>query len=97
LFFFKLKDKDRQIIKDHFNGFNREFEAIYETQRQYFIPAGQNELAVKLRGNNNLIVISQYKRFYQRYATINFATNRDKYVKYTPEELERRMNEFFTG
>ncbi|CAF0945163.1 unnamed protein product, partial [Brachionus calyciflorus] len=83
----KLKDKDRQLLKDRFSGFNKEFEDIYEAQKRYYIPVEQNELADEIRQDNVLYVGSQYQKFYNIYSKINFATNKDKYVKYTPEAL----------
>ena len=80
-----------------FKGFNKEFEEIYETQKQYYIPSEQNDLAEMLRQDNAIYIISQYKRFYDRYERLNFATNRDKYIKYTPELLTAKMNEFFNA
>ena len=93
----KLKDKERQLLKDRFSGFNKEFEEIYEAQKKYYIPAEQAELAKMIREDNTLYIIGQYKRFYDAYGSINFATNKSKYVKYAPDELGARIREFFTA
>lgn len=93
----KMKEKERQLLKDKFSGFNKEFEEIYETQKRFYIPAEQTELAEILRQDNTIYIISQYKRFYDTYARLNFATNRDKYVKYAPEELAAKIREFFSA
>ena len=61
----QLKDRDRQLLKDRFNGFNKEFENIYETQKSYIIPAEQNELAKELIVENEFYIGSQYKKFYE--------------------------------
>ena len=78
-------------------GFNKEFEDIYETQIRYYIPSEQSELADMMRQDNILYVNSQYKKFYETYSNLNFATNKDKYVKYSPELLAARMREFFNA
>lgn len=78
-------------------GFNKEFEDIYEAQKHYYIPNEQAELAQMLRQDNILYIVTQYKRFYDVYSKYNFATNREKYIKYTPELLEARMREFFSA
>jgi hypothetical protein len=57
----------------------------------------QADLAKMVRQDNSVYIIGQYKRFYDAYAKLNFATNREKYVKYKPEELDARMREFFTA
>lgn len=93
----KLKDKERQLLKDRFSGFNKEFEEIYESQKKFYIPSEQSELAEILRQDNTIYIISQYKRFYETYSRIQFATNREKYVKYTPEDLTERIREFFSA
>lgn len=93
----KLREKERQILKDRFSGFNKEFEEIYETQKKFYIPAEQIELAEILRQDNTIYIISQYKRFYDTYSKINFATNREKYIKYSPEELSAKIKEFFSA
>jgi len=86
----KLKDKERQLLKDRFSGFNKEFEDIYETQKMYYIPAEQFELAKELIVDNDFYISSQYKQFFESFARMNFATNKEKYVKYTPEDLKSR-------
>ena len=118
----KLKDKDRQVLKDRFSvgfnfyfsslllllfwlnyliiklkGFNKEFEEIYETQKRYYIPVEQADLAKMLREDNCVYIIGQYKKFYDTYSKLNFATHREKYVKYSPELLAVRIREFFTA
>ena len=93
----KLRDKDRQLLKDRFSGFNKEFEDIYETQKKYYIPAEQAELAKMLREDNTIYICGQYKRFYDTYGSIGFATNKNKYVKYEPDVLAARIREFFTA
>ena len=50
-----------------------------------------------MRQDNILYVNSQYKKFYETYSNLNFATNKDKYVKYSPELLAARMREFFNA
>jgi exocyst complex protein 7 len=93
----KLRDKERQLLKDRFAGFNKEFEEIYERQKRYYIPAEQSELAQILRQDNDIYIVTQYKKFYDAYSNLDFATNKDKYVRYSPELLSARLREFFTG
>jgi hypothetical protein len=78
-------------------GFNKEFEDIYEAQKSYYIPNEQKDLAQMLREDNSLYIVGQYKKFYDVYSRLNFATNKDKYVKYSPELLGARIREFFTA
>lgn len=78
-------------------GFNKEFEEIYESQKKFYIPSEQVELAESLRQDNRIYIISQYKRFYDTYSRLNFATNREKYIKYTPDDLANKIREFFSA
>ena len=78
-------------------SFNKEFEEIYEKQKNYYIPGEQADLAKMLRDDNMVYVVGQYKRFYDTYASLDFASNRAKYVKYTPEMLSARIREFFSA
>lgn len=89
----KMKDKDRQIIKDKFYWFNREFEEIRKTQTAYAIPDG--ELRESLKRENRDFILPRYIAFYNKYSVMNFAKHMDKYVKYTPVELGREMDTFF--
>jgi hypothetical protein len=66
-----------------------------ETQKKYIIPS--NELAEQLREENNSYIVTRYKRFYDTYSRLNFTSNREKYIKYKPEELSLRLKEFFTA
>ena len=95
--FEKLKEKERQLLKDRFSGFNKEFEDIYETQKKYYIPAEQAELAEILRQDNSIYINGQYRRFYDTYSRLNFATNREKYIKYSPEDLGNKIRDFFSA
>jgi hypothetical protein len=66
-----------------------------EIQTKYTIPTP--ELADQLREENNSYIVTKYKKFYDTYARLNFATNRDKYIKYTPEDLSLKLREFFSS
>jgi hypothetical protein len=55
------------------------------------------ELANQLRRENSEYIVKRYKQFYDTYSRLSFTTNRDKYIKYTPEELNAKMNEFFNS
>lgn len=85
------------FLQSTFKGFNKEFEELYEAQKKYYIPNEQADLAQMLREDNCLYIVGQYKKFYDVYARLNFATNKDKYVKYSPELLGARIREFFTA
>ena len=89
----KIKDKDRQIAKERFNGFNKEFEESINTQAKYFIP--NNELADDLRTRITNAILGRYKPFHDIYDNSNFATHKDKYIKYKPEDVKAKIKYIF--
>ncbi|XP_070580282.1 exocyst complex component 7-like isoform X2 [Ptychodera flava] len=89
----KLKDKDRQNIKDKFKGFNTEFEEIYKIQKAYAIP--DSELRLSLIKDNREFVLPIYKVFREKYASVQFTKNPEKYIKYSEEQVSQMMDKFF--
>ncbi|KAI8901620.1 Cullin repeat-like-containing domain protein [Globomyces pollinis-pini] len=89
-----LTKAQREIIKDKFKNFNKDFEEIYTTQKAYAIP--DVELRASVIKEVKAILCPMYNRFYDRYTTnIEFTKNIDKYVKYNKEELSSQVDKFF--
>ncbi|KAH6941018.1 hypothetical protein HPB50_012060 [Hyalomma asiaticum] len=89
----KLRDKDRQTIKDKFTGFNRELEELYRVQKAYAVP--DVELRESLKRDNKEFVLPKYKIFYDKYVSVPFTKNPDKYLKYTPLQVSNLIDQFF--
>ncbi|XP_077866786.1 exocyst complex component 7-like [Saccoglossus kowalevskii] len=89
----KLKDRDRQNIKDKFKGFNNAFEEIYQIQKLYAIP--DMDLRKSLIEDNKNYILPPYKLFREKYASVQFTKNPDKYIKYTIDEVTNMMDKFF--
>ncbi|KAK7601997.1 hypothetical protein V9T40_009438 [Parthenolecanium corni] len=89
----KLRDKERNSLKEKFSGFNKEMEEISKVQRGYSVP--DFELREGLKRDNKEYILPKYYLFYDRYASIPFAKNMEKYVKYTPEQVAAMMDRFF--
>ncbi|KAL4239242.1 Exocyst complex component 7 [Mactra antiquata] len=89
----KLKDKEKQNIKDKFTGFNKEFEEIMRTQKGYAIP--DQELRSSLKKDNIEFIVPAYRIFLDKYKRLNFTKNVDKYIKYTVDDVETMINGFF--
>ncbi|XP_019616762.1 PREDICTED: exocyst complex component 7-like isoform X5 [Branchiostoma belcheri] len=90
---FKLKDKERQTIKDRFKGFNQEFDDIYRTQKGYAIP--DHELRQSLRNDNKEFILPAYTAFREKYEPMQFTKNPEKYIKYSAEEVSATIDRFF--
>ncbi|XP_030840081.1 exocyst complex component 7 isoform X2 [Strongylocentrotus purpuratus] len=89
----KLKDKERQQIKDKFKGFNTELEDLHRTQRAYAIP--DIILRDAVRRDNRDFIVPQYSQFRDKYFNANFTKNPEKYIKYTPDNVKDLLDKFF--
>ncbi|CAI5658098.1 unnamed protein product [Oreochromis niloticus] len=89
----KLKDKERQVIKDKFKGFNDGLEELCKIQKGWAIP--DKEQRDVIRYNQKKAVSDAYRAFLQRCANISFTKNPEKYHKYRPEEVEEMIEKLF--
>ncbi|XP_064623116.1 exocyst complex component 7-like isoform X2 [Lineus longissimus] len=91
----KLKDKERQTIKDKFAGFNKEMEELFRTQKTYASP--DPELRAKLTKDNKDFILPKYRSFLEKYMTMNFSKTPDKYTKYSADDVSYMIDQFFEG
>lgn len=89
----KLKDKDRQLIKDKFNAFNKEVEDLTRIQKGYAIP--DPDLRDDIRTENKDLIVPKYESFLEKYANYQFTKNPEKYKKYTVEQIKGQLDSFF--
>ncbi|GBP03185.1 Exocyst complex component 7 [Eumeta japonica] len=89
----KLRDKDRQILKDKFASFNRELEECTRVQRGYSVPDA--ELRESLKRDNKEAILPPYTRFYDTYANLPFSKNPEKYIKYSPVQVAAQLDGYF--
>ncbi|XP_017288156.1 exocyst complex component 7 isoform X6 [Kryptolebias marmoratus] len=89
----KLKDKERQVIKDKFKGFNDGLEELCKTQKGWAIP--DKDQRDFIRQQQRRVVSDAYRSFLQRCANISFTKNPEKYHKYRPEEVEEMIEKLF--
>ncbi|XP_022067539.1 exocyst complex component 7 isoform X1 [Acanthochromis polyacanthus] len=89
----KLKDKERQVIKDKFKGFNDGLEELCKIQKGWAIP--DKEQRDSIRQAQKKIVSDAYRAFLHRCANISFTKNPEKYHKYRPEEVEEMIEKLF--
>lgn len=90
---FKLKDKQRQAIKDKFNAFNKEFEVICQAHSAYVVPDA--DLRRDLTRVNCDTILPPYSLFYNKYVKLDFTKNVHKYLKYSPEHVAQMVQGFF--
>jgi exocyst complex protein 7 len=86
----------RQILKDRFKNFNTIFDEIHRAQSQWVVldPGLRDELRIFIADK----VLPAYRAFLGRYGHhIETGRHPDKYIKYTVEDLEIAIGDFFTG
>ncbi|KAF5737410.1 Exocyst subunit exo70 family protein A2 isoform 1 [Tripterygium wilfordii] len=86
----------RTTVKDRFKTFNVQFEELHQRQSQWTVP--DSELRESLRLAVAEILLPAYRSFMKRFGPlIENGKNPQKYIRYTPEDLEPILNEFFEG
>ncbi|XP_056405542.1 exocyst complex component 7 isoform X4 [Hyla sarda] len=90
----KLKDKERQMIKERFKGFNEGLEEICKIQKSWAIP--DKKQRERIRQSQKKIVQEAYRAFLHKYGTgVNFTKNPDKYIKYSVEHVGEMIERLF--
>ncbi|XP_043692202.1 exocyst complex component EXO70A1-like [Telopea speciosissima] len=86
----------RALVKDRFKTFNIMFEELHQKQTQWTVP--DSELRESLRLAVAEVLLPAYRSFIKRFAPlVENGKNPQKYVRYTPEDLDRMLGEFFEG
>ncbi|KAL3623453.1 hypothetical protein CASFOL_032269 [Castilleja foliolosa] len=86
----------RAMVKDRFKNFNILFEEIHQRQSQWTVP--DSELRESLRLAVAEVLLPAFRSFIRRFGPmIEGGKNPQKYIKFTPEDLERMLAEFFEG
>ncbi|KAG9439085.1 hypothetical protein H6P81_019250 [Aristolochia fimbriata] len=86
----------RTVLKERFKSFNLAFEEIYKTQTAWLI--ADLQLREDLRISVSLRVLQAYRTFLGRYAGhLEGSRNSDKYIKFSAEDVENYLLDFFEG
>ncbi|NWR79423.1 EXOC7 protein, partial [Centropus unirufus] len=89
----KLKDKERQMIKERFKGFNDGLEELCKIQKAWAIP--DTEQRDKIRQAQKTIVKETYGAFLNRYGNVPFTKNPEKYIKYQVDQVGEMIEKLF--
>ncbi|XP_017653189.1 exocyst complex component 7 isoform X9 [Nannospalax galili] len=89
----KLRDKERQMIKERFKGFNDGLEELCKIQKAWAIP--DTEQRDKIRQAQKNIVKDTYGAFLHRYSSVPFTKNPEKYIKYRVEQVGDMIDRLF--
>ncbi|KAG6474215.1 hypothetical protein ZIOFF_068139 [Zingiber officinale] len=83
-------------IKERFKSFNSQFEELHQRQSQWTVP--DQELREYLRLAIAEVLLPAYRSYIKRFGPmVETGKNPCKYIRYTPEDLERMLSEFFEG
>lgn len=86
----------KSAIKERFKNFSLLLEELYNRQSQWTIPDTELREAVRLAVAE--VLLPAYRSFIKRYSSIiESDRSKGKYIRYTPEDLERMLGEFFEG
>ncbi|KAK9122880.1 hypothetical protein Sjap_012482 [Stephania japonica] len=86
----------RAMVKERFKAFNMQFEELHQRQSQWTVP--DSELRESLRLAVAEVLLPAYRSFIKRFGPlIENGKNPQKYIRYTPEDLDRMLGEFFEG
>ncbi|XP_074745162.1 exocyst complex component 7 isoform X10 [Strix uralensis] len=89
----KLKDKERQMIKERFKGFNDGLEELCKIQKAWAIP--DMEQRDRIRQAQKTIVKETYGAFLNRYGNVPFTKNPEKYIKYQVDQVGEMIEKLF--
>ncbi|XP_014111339.1 exocyst complex component 7 isoform X21 [Parus major] len=89
----KLKDKERQMIKERFKGFNDGLEELCKIQKAWAIP--DMEQRDKICRAQKTIVKETYGAFLNRYGNVPFTKNPEKYIKYQVDQVGEMIEKLF--
>lgn len=86
----------RAMVKDRLKNFNMQFDELHQRQSQWTVP--DPELRESLRLAVAEVLLPAYRSFVKRFGPlVESGKNPQKYIKYTPEDLDRMLGEFFEG
>ncbi|CAL9173076.1 unnamed protein product [Musa hybrid cultivar] len=86
----------KTVLKEKFKSFNFAFEEIYKTQSAWKVPDPQ--LRAELRISISEMILPAYRAFLARFGGyLEGAWHSTKYIKYTVEDLEKCLADFFEG
>jgi len=82
-----------ELFHFEIQGFNRELEEICRVQQSYAVPDPELRATLRYESRNNIYI--KYKEFFDKYASVPFTKNPEKYVKNTPESIATLIDTFF--
>ncbi|CAL9067491.1 exocyst complex component EXO70A1-like [Musa acuminata AAA Group] len=86
----------RASVKERFKSFNTQFEELHQRQSQWVVP--DPELREYLRLAIAEVLLPAYRSFIKRFGLlVENSSKPQKYIRYTPEDVEQLLDGFFQG
>jgi exocyst complex protein 7 len=86
----------KMVLKDRFKNFNAAFEEAHKAQTTWVVSDPQ--LRDELRISISEMLLPAYRAFFGRYGNFLETEKRaDRYIKFSPEDLEIAIDDFFEG
>eukprot|EP00250_Pteridium_aquilinum_P020557 c24859_g7_i1 orf=666-2624(+) len=86
----------RNVLKERFKNFNTAFEENVKTQSGWIV--SDSQLCAELQISITEMILPAYRSFLGRFQNhLDAVKNRERFVKYTPEEVEDHINALFEG
>ncbi|KAI5069750.1 hypothetical protein GOP47_0016051 [Adiantum capillus-veneris] len=86
----------RNLLKERFKNFNMAFEENVKAQSSWIV--SDSQLCAELQISITEMILPAYRNFLGRFQNhLDVVKNRERYVKYTPEEVEEHINALFEG
>lgn len=89
----KLRDKDRNLVKDRFKHFNAELEDMVASHQRYSVP--DSGLRDEMRQKVKEMIQPHYSVFRKTFIKKEFTTKVNKYIKYSEETMEEEIDKIF--
>ncbi|MCO5607730.1 hypothetical protein L7F22_061930 [Adiantum nelumboides] len=86
----------RNLLKERFKNFNSAFDENVKAQSSWIV--SDSQLCAELQISITEMILPAYRNFLGRFQNhLDVVKNRERYVKYTPEEVEDQINALFEG
>ncbi|KNA24221.1 hypothetical protein SOVF_017680 [Spinacia oleracea] len=86
----------KPVLKERFKTFNQMFDEIHKTQSAWVV--SDEQLQSELRVSISSVMIPAYRSFLARFGQhFTHGRQREKYIKYQPEDIETTIEELFDG
>lgn len=90
-----LSDKQRETVKKRFKYFNEAFDARIKEERGYNIPS--HDLWKEFLKMLEEHIVRAHAEFHKTHSVLKFTKHRDKYIRYSPEDVRSHVDSLFTA